>query len=46
MKQLEAETTKILLNASISFPLEGCQRIKPTMHDDAGPLLATARLVL
>ena len=46
MKQLEAEKQEILLNASIRFQEEERQRIAADLHDDAGPLLATARLYL
>lgn len=46
MKQLEAEKQQILLNASIRFQEEERQRIAADLHDDAGPLLATARLYL
>ena len=46
MKKLEAEKQQILLNASIRFQEEVWQRIAADLHDDAGPLLATARLYL
>ncbi|HRN79428.1 MAG TPA: ATP-binding protein [Ferruginibacter sp.] len=46
MKQLESEKQQILLNASIRFQEEERQRIAADLHDDAGPLLATARLYL
>jgi signal transduction histidine kinase len=46
MKQLEAEKQQILLNASIRFQEEERLRIAADLHDDAGPLLATARLYL
>ncbi len=46
MKQLEAEKQQILLKASIRFQEEERQRIAADLHDDAGPLLATARLYL
>lgn len=46
MKKLEAEKQNILLNASIRFQEEERQRIAADLHDDAGPLLATARLYL
>ncbi len=46
MKQLEAEKQQIFLNASIRFQEEERQRIAADLHDDAGPLLATARLYL
>jgi len=46
MKKLEAEKQQILLDASIRFQEEERQRIAADLHDDAGPLLATARLYL
>jgi two-component system, NarL family, sensor kinase len=46
LKQLEAEKQQIYLNASIRFQEEERQRIAADLHDDAGPLLATARLYL
>ena len=46
MKILEAEKQQILLDASIKFQEEERQRIAADLHDDAGPLLATARLYL
>lgn len=46
MKMLEAEKQQIFLNASIRFQEEERQRIAADLHDDAGPLLATARLYL
>src|SRR6218665_3167644 len=46
MKQMEAEKQQLLLNASIRFQEEERQRIAADLHDDAGPLLATARLYL
>lgn len=46
MKKLEEEKQQILLNASIRFQEEERQRIAADLHDDAGPLLATARLYL
>jgi signal transduction histidine kinase len=46
MKKMEAEKQQILLNASIRFQEEERQRIAADLHDDAGPLLATARLYL
>ncbi len=46
MKKLEAEKQQTLLNASIRFQEEERQRIAADLHDDAGPLLATARLYL
>jgi signal transduction histidine kinase len=46
MKRLEEEKQQIFLNASIRFQEEERQRIAADLHDDAGPLLATARLYL
>ncbi len=46
MQQMEAEQQKILLKASIKSQEEERQRIAADLHDDAGPLLATARLYL
>src|SRR5436190_5751911 len=46
MKRLEDDKQQILLKASISFQEEERQRIAADLHDDAGPLLATARLYL
>ena len=46
MKALEEEQQKILLDASIRWQEEERQRIAADLHDDAGPLLATARLYL
>ncbi|RYG18576.1 MAG: two-component sensor histidine kinase [Chitinophagaceae bacterium] len=46
MKKLEAEKQQMYLNASIRFQEEERQRIAADLHDDAGPLLATARLYL
>jgi signal transduction histidine kinase len=46
MQQMEAEQQKILLSASIRLQEEERQRIAADLHDDAGPLLATARLYL
>lgn len=46
LKQLEEEKQQILLNASIRFQEEERNRIAADLHDDAGPLLATARLYL
>ena len=45
-QKLEYEQQKTLLNASIRFQEEERQRIAADLHDDAGPLLATARLYL
>jgi signal transduction histidine kinase len=46
LQQMEHEQQKILLNASVRFQEEERQRIAADLHDDAGPLLATARLYL
>ncbi|MEO7446016.1 MAG: ATP-binding protein [Ferruginibacter sp.] len=46
MKKMETEKQQIYLNASIRFQEEERQRIAADLHDDAGPLLATARLYL
>jgi signal transduction histidine kinase len=46
IQQMEAEQQKILLNASIKLQEEERQRLAADLHDDAGPLLATARLYL
>ncbi|MGB4884149.1 MAG: ATP-binding protein [Ferruginibacter sp.] len=46
MKRMEAEKQQLLLQASIRFQEEERQRIATDLHDDAGPLLATARLYL
>ena len=46
MKKLEDDKQSILLQASIRFQEEERQRIAADLHDDAGPLLATARLYL
>jgi signal transduction histidine kinase len=46
MQEMEAEQQKLLLRASIKSQEEERQRIAADLHDDAGPLLATARLYL
>lgn len=46
LQKLEYEQQKMLLNASIKLQEEERQRIAADLHDDAGPLLATARLYL
>src|SRR6476661_4258822 len=46
LQQLEQDQQKTLLNASIRLQEEERQRIAADLHDDAGPLLATARLYL
>jgi two-component system, NarL family, sensor kinase len=43
---MEQEQQKILLIASIKLQEEERQRLAADLHDDAGPLLATARLYL
>lgn len=46
LQQMEQDQQKTLLNASIRLQEEERQRIAADLHDDAGPLLATARLYL
>jgi signal transduction histidine kinase len=46
LQELEKMQQKILLNASIRLQEEERQRLAADLHDDAGPLLATARLYL
>lgn len=46
LQRMEHEQQKMLLNASIRLQEEERQRIAADLHDDAGPLLATARLYL
>jgi signal transduction histidine kinase len=46
MQALKEEQQKILLTASVHSQEEERQRIAADLHDDAGPLLATARLYL
>jgi len=46
LQQLEQEQQKILLKASIRLQEEERQRLAADLHDDAGPLLATARLYM
>lgn len=46
MQRMEQAQQKLLLNASIRLQEEERQRIAADLHDDAGPLLATARLYL
>lgn len=46
LQKLEEEKQQMLLKASINFQEEERQRIAADLHDDAGPLLATARLYL
>jgi signal transduction histidine kinase len=45
-QQMEIEQQKMMLNASIKMQEEERQRLAADLHDDAGPLLATARLYL
>lgn len=46
IQKMEEERQQMLLRASIRFQEEERQRIAADLHDDAGPLLATARLYL
>jgi len=46
LQRMEQDQQKLLLNASIRLQEEERQRIAADLHDDAGPLLATARLYL
>lgn len=46
LQKMEQEQQKVLLRASIHLQEEERQRIAADLHDDAGPLLATARLYL
>jgi signal transduction histidine kinase len=46
MQLMEQEQQKVLISASVRFQEEERQRIAADLHDDAGPLLATARLYL
>src|SRR5215470_12420998 len=46
LQKMEQEQQKILLKASIKLQEEERQRLAADLHDDAGPLLATARLYL
>lgn len=46
LQLMEQEQQKVLLNASVRMQEEERQRIAADLHDDAGPLLATARLYL
>jgi len=46
LQQMEQLQQQILLNASIRLQEEERQRLAADLHDDAGPLLATARLYL
>jgi two-component system, NarL family, sensor kinase len=46
LQKMEEDQQKILLTASIKLQEEERQRLAADLHDDAGPLLATARLYL
>jgi signal transduction histidine kinase len=46
LQQMEIDQQKIMLNASIKIQEEERKRLAADLHDDAGPLLATARLYL
>ncbi len=46
LQKMEEEQQVILLNATIKLQEEERQRLAADLHDDAGPLLATARLYL
>lgn len=46
MQAMEENQQKILLKASLNSQEDERQRIAADLHDDAGPLLATARLYL
>jgi signal transduction histidine kinase len=46
LQEMEQVQQKLLLNASIKLQEEERQRLAADLHDDAGPLLATARLYL
>jgi len=46
LQEMEIEQQKMMLNASIKMQEEERQRLAADLHDDAGPLLATARLYL
>ena len=46
IQKMEEEKQQMLLRASIQLQEEERQRIAADLHDDAGPLLATARLYL
>lgn len=46
LQQMEIDQQKIMLNAAIKIQEEERQRLAADLHDDAGPLLATARLYL
>ncbi|MBI3139537.1 MAG: two-component sensor histidine kinase [Sphingobacteriales bacterium] len=46
IQEMEKAQQRLLLNASIKLQEEERQRLAADLHDDAGPLLATARLYL
>ena len=46
IQAMEQQQQQLLLNASIKLQEEERQRLAADLHDDAGPLLATARLYL
>ena len=46
LQNLGDRTAKMMLTASIKLQEEERQRLAADLHDDAGPLLATARLYL
>ena len=46
IQSMEQAQQRLLLNASIKLQEEERQRLAADLHDDAGPLLATARLYL
>ncbi|MBI1341379.1 MAG: two-component sensor histidine kinase [Terrimonas sp.] len=46
LQQMEIDQQKMMLSASIRMQEEERQRLAADLHDDAGPLLATARLYL
>src|ERR1700683_564644 len=46
LQRMEQDQQKTLLNASIRMKEEERKRMPADLHDDAGPLLATARLYL
>src|SRR5258705_8797634 len=46
LQQMEIDQQKMMLTASIKLQEEERQRLAADLHDDAGPLLATARLYL
>lgn len=46
LQEMEKLQQKILLNAAVRMQEEERQRLAADLHDDAGPLLATARLYM